>query len=82
MAVTGLVGNANLIDETTLDDIISGYDFVCELSEKNKLPLAFIAAEKRCLDGVDLNRFACPVLPIRRQLVPPWRSPAGLRQKQ
>lgn len=82
MAVTGLVGNANLIDETTLDDIVNGYAFVCELSEKSELPLKFIAAEKRCLDGVDLGRFSCPVLPIRRQLVPPWRSPARLGSKQ
>lgn len=82
MTVTGLVGNANLIDETTLDDIINGYDFVRELSEKSELPLKFIAVEKRYLDGVDLGRFSCPVLPIRRQLVPPWRSPARLGNKQ
>lgn len=77
MTITGLVGNANLIDETTLDDIINGYAFVRKLSMESDLPLMFITAEKRHLDGVDLDRFSCPVLPIHRQLVPPWRSPVG-----
>jgi hypothetical protein len=82
MTITGLVGNANLIDETTLDDIISGYAFVRKLSMESDLPLMFITAEKRHLDGVDLDRFACPVLPIHRQLVPPWRSPVGFQNQE
>lgn len=79
MTVTGLVGNANLIDETTLDDIIIGYTFMRKLSIESELPLLFITAQKRVLDGVDPNRFSCPVLPIHRQLVPPWRSPVGFK---
>ncbi len=79
MTITGLVGNANLIDETTLDDIINGYAFVRKLSMESDLPLMFITAEKRHLDGIDLDRFSCPVLPIHRQLVPPWRSPTGFQ---
>ena len=79
ISVTGLVGNANLIDETTLDDIINGYAFVRKLSMESDLPLMFITAEKRHLDRIDLDRFSCPVLPIHRQLVPPWRSPVGFQ---
>ena len=78
MTMTGLVGNANLIDETTIDDMMAGYAFVRELSEKSALALKFITAEKRLADGIDLSRVSCPVLPIRRQLVPPWRSPVSL----
>ena len=79
LTITGLVGNANLIDETTFDDIINGYAFVRKLSMESDLPLMFITAEKRHLDGIDLDRFSCPVLPIHRQLVPPWRSPVGFQ---
>ncbi len=79
MTITGLVGNANLIDETTLDDIIKGYAFVRKLSMESDLPLMFITAEKRHLEEVDPVRFSCPVLPIHRQLVPPWRSPVGFQ---
>jgi len=28
---------------------------------------------------MDLARFSCPVLPIHRQLVPPWKRPETLR---
>ncbi len=76
LTVTGWVGNANLIDETTHDDIISGYEFVHRLSRESDLPLMFITAEKKHLDGINPDRFSCPVLPIHRQLVPPWRSAA------
>ncbi len=74
LTVTGLVGNANLIDETTGDDIIYGYEFMQDLARAGDLPLVFVTAEKRCLDGIDRGRFSCPVLPIHRQLVPPWGS--------
>jgi len=76
LAVTGLVGNANLIDETTSDVIIKGYEFMETLSRESGLPLVFITAEKRHLAEIDADRFSCPVLPIHRQLVPPWRSAA------
>jgi len=79
ISVTGLVGNANLIDETTLDDIINGYAFVRKLSMESDLPLMFITAEKRHLVGVNPDRFSCPVLPIHRQLVPPWRLPVDFQ---
>lgn len=75
LTMTGLVGNANLIDETTTDDIIKGYDFVCELSVKSGLPVKFITVATQLLDQLDADQFSCPVLPLRRQLVPPWRSP-------
>jgi len=56
MTINGIIGNANLIDETTVEDIYKGYDFVKALSD------------------------ACPVLPIERQLVPPWKKAVELRK--
>jgi hypothetical protein len=72
LKITGLIGNANLITETGPDEIYSGYDFVQKLSEKSGLPLEFITVEREILPTVDVSRFACPVLTIARQLVPPW----------
>ncbi|MGD8257418.1 MAG: cobalamin biosynthesis protein CbiA [Desulfobacterales bacterium] len=74
MTVTGLIGNANLIDETSSDDIYCGYDFVASLATASDLPLEFITIAHELLPGIDMQRFACPVLPIARQLVPPWRK--------
>ena len=75
LAVDGIIGNANLIDETTADDIYDGYDFVNGLCEYSGLPLEFITVSRELLPVVDSRRFACPVLMIERQLVPPWQKP-------
>jgi hypothetical protein len=78
LAVDGIVGNANLIDETTPDDIYDGYDFVNSLCQTSGLPLEFITVSRQMLPDVDIRRFACPVLVIERQLVPPWQKPDPL----
>ena len=72
LKITGLIGNANLIDETTAEDIYSGYEFVQTVSQESGLPLVFIAVSQELLPKIDLKRFTCAVLPIARQLVPPW----------
>jgi hypothetical protein len=80
MSVSGIIGNANLIDETTVDDIYSGYDFVKTLSRESRLPLEFITASVELLPQLDVSRFACPVLPLERQLVPPWKKAVALNK--
>ncbi|MEE4359462.1 MAG: cobalamin biosynthesis protein CbiA [Desulfococcaceae bacterium] len=72
----GLIGNANLIDDTCAADIREGYAFVKNLSEQSGLPLEFITAPSGLLPELAETEFACPVLPIRRQLVPPWKRAA------
>lgn len=80
MSITGIIGNANLIDETTVEDIYKGYDFVKALSDQSRLPLEFITASVKLLPEIDVERFSCPVLPIERQLVPPWKKAVELRK--
>ena len=53
-------------------------DFVAELSRESGLPLEFITVGRELLPAVDLKRFACPVLTIVRQLVPPWLKAGNL----
>lgn len=74
MSINGLIGNANLIDETTPDDIIRGYEFVARLSDQSGLPLHFVTAAADLLADIDVSRIGCPILTIRRQLVPPWEK--------
>lgn len=78
LTVNGIIGNANLIDETTADDIYNGYDFVSGLCQTSGLPLEFITVSRKILPAVDMRRFTCPLLVIERQLVPPWQKPAPL----
>ena len=80
MTINGIVGNANLIDETTVEDIYKGYDFVKALSDQSRLTLEFITASAELLPEIDVERFSCPVLPIERQLVPPWKKAVELKK--
>jgi hypothetical protein len=80
MTINGIIGNANLIDETSVDDIYNGYEFVKTLSGETRLPLKFITATVELLPDIDMGRFSCPVLPIERQLVPPWKKAAKLKK--
>jgi len=72
MTITGLIGNANLIEETSSEEIYSGYEFIQALSTQSGLPVEFVTVAQEILPGIDTKRFACPVLAIARQLVPPW----------
>jgi hypothetical protein len=74
LSVGGWVGNANMMDETTLNDIRFGYDFLQRLEAASGLPLEWITASPAVLREQEQGEFGCPVLPIYRQLVPPWKK--------
>ena len=82
LTIDGIIGNANLIDETTADDIYDGHDFVNGFCESSGLPLEFITVSRELLPVVNSRQFACPVLPIERQLVPPWQKPVPLEKQR
>ena len=83
LMINGIVGNPNLIDLTTPDDVYKGYEFVREYSEKSGLPLVMTTVPSFLVDQLDANKVDGPLLIIQRQLVPPWRKadamPAGPR---
>ena len=78
MTINGLVANPNLIDETKPQDITNGYEFVENYSKESGLGLHFIAITAGLLTIIDVNQFECPILPIQRQLVPPWKKAGKL----
>ena len=75
LPVTGWIGNANLIEETSPTHIIEGYSFVKTLAERSGLPLRCVTAPAHLAAGLPSRDWICPLLPIERQLVPPWRRP-------
>ncbi|MCF6247059.1 MAG: cobalamin biosynthesis protein CbiA [Desulfobacula sp.] len=70
--ITGLVGNANLIDETTPDHINDGYDFLMDVSKATGLKIEFITASSKLIPQLEKTRFSCPVLTMDRKLAFPW----------
>jgi hypothetical protein len=82
LPVSGWVGNAHLMAETTLEHIQYGYELMVALAHASRLPLAFMAVAQDLLAGAAADHWNCPVLPIRRQLVPPWEKAYPLFQKE
>lgn len=75
MAVDRWVGNAHLLDETTVEHVYQGDAFMASLSEAGGPTVEFVTAPYHLLGQIDSTRLNRPVLPIYRQLVPPWRKP-------
>ena len=73
MKVTGIVGNAHLMDATGEQDILDGHGFARQVAEAGEVPLVFITAPAGLLTRIHKRSIQCPVLPVRRQLVPPWK---------
>ncbi|MEE4114493.1 MAG: cobalamin biosynthesis protein CbiA [Desulfobacteraceae bacterium] len=74
MTITGLIGNANYMEATTEQDILAGYAFLNKVAEAGNVPLVFITTPATLLTRLDKHAIHCPVLALRRQLVPPWKQ--------
>ncbi len=80
LTISGWIGNANLIDESTTESILSGYTFMQKLSKTTGMPLTFITAPAYLLPELNTAKVSCPILSIKRQLVPPWKQAVRLRE--
>jgi len=78
LSITGIVGNANLMEATQVQDILDGYDFAGRVAEAAKIPLRFITIPAALLTRIDKRSIHCPVLAVKRQLVPPWMKAESL----
>jgi hypothetical protein len=78
MTITGIIGNANLMEETTEQDVLAGYAFSKHVAEAGNIPLVFITTPATLLTRLNKKDIHCPVLALRRQLVPPWKQADAL----
>jgi hypothetical protein len=72
LAVTGLVSNTHLIEETTADIVREGVEFALEVAVRAGLPLELVVVPNWLLDQIDIHAFDVPVLVIDRLMLPPW----------
>ena len=71
--ITGLVSNANLMDETRPEHIYTGYRLLKDMSERTQLKIEFITVSSHLIPQLEMDRFDCPVLEINRKMNPPWK---------
>lgn len=78
LRVDGWVGNAHMMDETTMEHVRHGYELLTTLSKESGLPLTFMAVAQALVPDAAQLAMDCPILVLRRQLVPPWRQAVAL----
>jgi len=74
LAVTGLIGNAHLMELTEAGHIYGGGTFCSAVAEAARLPLVFITAPAALAAELDPARLPCPVLAVERRLTMPWSA--------
>ena len=74
------IGNAHMLEDTALEHFRYGHDFMRDLQESSGVGVEFITAPHQLLPMIDTEQMDWPVLPIRRQLVPPWKKAVRLEQ--
>jgi hypothetical protein len=73
LAMTGIISNAHLIDETDLDVIARGAELAVQVAERRGLVFRFVTAMRPLAPAVaDLT--GLPVLALDRWMVPPWKA--------
>lgn len=74
LQVTALVSNPNLIQETTVDVVVTGHHLVEEAAEALGLPVAFVSLRADLAAQVAAGTFRQPVMSLRRFFVMPWED--------
>jgi hypothetical protein len=72
LKISGLVGNTHLMENTTVETIVDGYEFLNKVSESTEIPIRFITAHTSLYEKVLAKKLDVPLLPLDRILTPPW----------
>ena len=73
--VTGLVSNAHLMEETTLQTVIDGWSLTDEVARACGRPVRAVAVAAECVDDPRLRALDTPLLPLQRRMLPPCLQP-------
>ncbi len=76
LAVTGLVVNTHLAEETTPEVILEGFHLAAAVSEASGVPIDLVTAMGDLADDPEIRALPVPLLRLTRIMVPPWLSPA------
>lgn len=71
--VTGLVSNAHLLEETDAGTVVQGLELTRAVSTAAGLPVAFVTANEGMQAALETQQIGCPVLWIKRRMLPPWK---------
>ena len=78
LSFTGLVGNTHLMADTTEDTVVQGALLAQEVSSASSLPVLFVTSPAVLAEDIQRRVPDIPVLPLRRQLRPPWLTGSSM----
>ncbi len=73
LRITGLVSNTHLLEETDTPTILEGLRLAREVGKTAELPVSFMTANEDLRGGFDTEEAGCPILWIKRRMLPPWK---------
>lgn len=76
--VTGLLVNTHLVDATTTDTVLDGWQLARAVSGETGLPIRFVAVMAPLADRAELAAIDAPVLRLHRHMLPPWLAPRAV----
>ena len=71
LKVTGLVNNTHLVRETTLDDILKGYELVKEVSNLTGIPISYVTCLESLIPQLP-NNLRGEIFPIKLYMRECW----------
>ena len=72
LAFTGIVSNTHLLEETTVETVLEGYQLAQAVGRKLNLPVVFLSALSEIVQKIDTKAIDIPVLTLDRFLLKPW----------
>ena len=70
--VSGLISNTHLMDETTPEVVVDGYRLALQTARLAGVPLMAVTVGKGLIAELDETKFECPVVAMRRIVLPPF----------
>ncbi|HEY2421282.1 MAG TPA: hypothetical protein VGI04_07700 [Neobacillus sp.] len=77
LKVTGIINNANIGMETTMNDITKGFDLCSSLSDKLKIPFVYTTISKHLETEAEAFASRNNVIFIQRYMKLPWEGKGG-----
>jgi hypothetical protein len=72
LAVTGYIVNTHLIEETTVEIVLEGYDLARRASARSGVPIEFVSVMKELAQHDEITGIEAPILQLERIMLPPW----------
>ncbi len=73
LRITGLISNTHLMEDTDAATVMEGLRLTREVARRAELPVAFASVNEELREAPDLQEADCPVLWIKRRMLPPWK---------